>query len=196
LRSSVASPTVAGFIPSGGMAAPTWRNEAESSSLGLRLAGSPHRASPWGLLLSAPAWLHVGHLFDMLFTFQNNREARLGLTHRMTRIFQWVKRIRVATFWVGKAVSTICWRMTVTLATPRHARFFRLRCVWPGGGVVRSVSGASRRGRWRGVVPWRRGGPFRRWRRKVSHAAVTICHRGEDAPATGWLWPVMGCSRA
>jgi hypothetical protein len=65
------------------MAAPAWRNEAESSSLGLRLAGSPHRASPWGLLLSAPVWLHVGHLFDMLFTFQNNREARLGLTHRM-----------------------------------------------------------------------------------------------------------------
>ncbi|MCX6874678.1 MAG: hypothetical protein NTW21_12860, partial [Verrucomicrobia bacterium] len=47
------------------------------------LAGSPHRASPWGLLLSAPDWLHVGHLFDMLITFQINREASLGLAHRM-----------------------------------------------------------------------------------------------------------------
>ena len=35
-----------------------------------------------GLLLSAPAWLHVGHLFDMLITFQINRKARLGLTHQ------------------------------------------------------------------------------------------------------------------
>ncbi|MCX6880724.1 MAG: hypothetical protein NTW21_43995, partial [Verrucomicrobia bacterium] len=46
-------------------------------------AGSPHRASPWGLLLSAPDWLHVGHLFDMLITFQINREASLGLAHRI-----------------------------------------------------------------------------------------------------------------
>ena len=73
LRSSVASPTVAGFVLSGRLAAPTLCNEAESSLLSLRLAGSPHRASPWGLLLSAPDWLHVGHLFDMLITFQINR---------------------------------------------------------------------------------------------------------------------------
>ncbi|MCX6873581.1 MAG: hypothetical protein NTW21_07210, partial [Verrucomicrobia bacterium] len=46
----------------------------------------PHRASPWGLLLSAPDWLHVGHLFDMLITFQINREASLGLAHRIARI--------------------------------------------------------------------------------------------------------------
>ena len=51
----------------------------------LRLAGSPHRASPWGLLLSAQDWLHVGHLFDMLITFQINRKARLGLAHRNAR---------------------------------------------------------------------------------------------------------------
>ncbi|MCX6880380.1 MAG: hypothetical protein NTW21_42230, partial [Verrucomicrobia bacterium] len=50
-------------------------------------AGSPHRASPWGLLLSAPDWLHVGHLFDMLITFQINREASLGLAHRIATDF-------------------------------------------------------------------------------------------------------------
>jgi hypothetical protein len=82
LHTSAASPTVAGFVKSGRLAAPTLCNEAESSSIALRLAGSPHRASPWGLLLSAPVWLHVGHLFDMLITFQINREASLGLAHR------------------------------------------------------------------------------------------------------------------
>ncbi|MCX6877142.1 MAG: hypothetical protein NTW21_25530, partial [Verrucomicrobia bacterium] len=86
LHSSAASPTMAGFVQSGRLAAPTLCNEAESSSLALRLAGSPHRASPWGLLLSAPDWLHVGHLFDMLITFQINREASLGLAHRISRI--------------------------------------------------------------------------------------------------------------
>jgi hypothetical protein len=45
--------------------------------------GSPRRASPWGLLLSTPVWLHVGHLFDMLITFQINREASLGLAHQI-----------------------------------------------------------------------------------------------------------------
>jgi hypothetical protein len=74
---------MAGFVQSGRLAAPTLCNEAESSSIALRLAGSPHRASPWGLLLSAPVWLHVGHLFDMLITFQINREASLGLAHRI-----------------------------------------------------------------------------------------------------------------
>jgi hypothetical protein len=74
---------MAGFVQSGRLAVPTLRNEAESSSIALRLAGSPHRASPWGLLLSTPVWLHVGHLFDMLITFQINREASLGLAHQM-----------------------------------------------------------------------------------------------------------------
>ena len=87
LRSSVASPTMAGFVLSGRLATPTLCNEAESSSIALRLAGSPRRASPWGLLLSTPGWLHVGHLFDMLITFQINREASLGLAHRNTQNF-------------------------------------------------------------------------------------------------------------
>jgi hypothetical protein len=82
LHISVASLAVAGFSTSGRLAASTLFNEAGTSSLALRLTGSPPRASPWGLLLSVPGWLHVGHLFDMLITFQINREARLGLTHR------------------------------------------------------------------------------------------------------------------
>jgi hypothetical protein len=82
---------MAGFIQSGRLAAPTLCNEAESSSIALRLAGSPHRASPWGLLLSAPVWLHVGHLFDMLITFQINREASLGLAHRIDTDYEEVE---------------------------------------------------------------------------------------------------------
>jgi hypothetical protein len=85
LHTSAASPTMAGFVQSGRLAAPTLCNEAESSSIASRLAGSPRRASPWGLLLSTPGWLHVGHLFDMLITFQINREASLGLPHRISR---------------------------------------------------------------------------------------------------------------
>jgi hypothetical protein len=69
-----------------GLAAPTLCNEAETSSIALRLAGSPRRASPWGLLLSTPGWLYIGHLFDMLITFQINREASLGLAHRITQM--------------------------------------------------------------------------------------------------------------
>jgi len=87
LRSSVASPTMAGFVQSGRLATPTLCNEAESSSIALRLAGSPRRASSWGLLLSTPSWLHVGHLFDMLITFQINREASLGLAHLISQIY-------------------------------------------------------------------------------------------------------------
>jgi hypothetical protein len=60
-------------------------NEAESSSLALRLAGSLCRAPVWGFLLSPPTWLHVGHFFHMLITFQINKEVRLGLTHRKPR---------------------------------------------------------------------------------------------------------------
>jgi len=75
----VASQAVADFSNSGSLVAPSWCNEAESSSLALRLTGLPSRASPWGLLLSAPGWLHDGHHFVMLFTFQFSREARLRL---------------------------------------------------------------------------------------------------------------------
>lgn len=85
-HTSVASLAVAGFVQSGGLTASTLCNEAEASSISLRLTGSPHRASPWGLLLPVPGWLHVGHLFDMMITFQITRKARLGLTHRMARI--------------------------------------------------------------------------------------------------------------
>ncbi len=88
LHTSVASLAVAGFVQSGGLTASTLCNEAEASSISLRLTGSPHRASPWGLLLSVPGWLHVGHLFDMLITFQIKREARLGLAHRISRILR------------------------------------------------------------------------------------------------------------
>ena len=76
----------AGFSQSGSMATPTLRNEAESSSLALRLASSSNRASPWGLLLSVPTRLHVGHSVNTLTTFQVNREVRLSLTHRITQI--------------------------------------------------------------------------------------------------------------
>ncbi len=86
LHTSVASLAVAGFVQSGGLTASTLCNEAEASSISLRLTGSPHRASPWGLLLSVPGWLHVGHLFDMMITFQITRKARLGLAHRNTRM--------------------------------------------------------------------------------------------------------------
>jgi hypothetical protein len=40
------------------------------------------RASPWGLLLSAPGRLHDGHYFVMRYTFQFSRDARLSLTHQ------------------------------------------------------------------------------------------------------------------
>ena len=86
LRSSVAAPPVAGCVLCGSLATRILRNEAESSPIALRRAGSPRRASPWGWLLSAPVWLHVGHLFDMGITFQITRKARLGLTHQISRI--------------------------------------------------------------------------------------------------------------
>jgi len=83
LHSGVASPPVPDFTISGRMVTLTVCNEAESSSLALRLVGSPHRASAWGLLLSLPGWLHDGHLVVMMSTFHFIREVRLGLTHPM-----------------------------------------------------------------------------------------------------------------
>ncbi len=85
LHINVSSPMAAGFSKSGGIATPTWCNEAESSSHTLRLTSSSIRASPWGLLLSVPNRLHVGHSVNTLTTFQANREVRLSLTHRNTR---------------------------------------------------------------------------------------------------------------
>jgi len=89
LHASAASPTVEGIVHSGRLAAPALCNEAGLSSIALRLAGSPHRVSPWGLLLSTPVWLHVGHLFDMLITFQINREASLGPAHEIHGKLMW-----------------------------------------------------------------------------------------------------------
>jgi hypothetical protein len=83
LHTNVSSPMAAGFSQSGSIATPNWCNEAESSSLSLRLASSSNRASRWGLLLSVPTRLHVGHSVNTLTTFQANREVRLSLTHRM-----------------------------------------------------------------------------------------------------------------
>ena len=60
-------------------------NEAEASSILLRLTGSPHRASPWGLLLSAPVWLHVGHSINMILTFHNIRLIRFSLAYQRHR---------------------------------------------------------------------------------------------------------------
>ena len=88
LHSNVSSPTAAGFSNSGSIATPTLRNEAESSSLALRLASSSNRASRWGLLLSVPIRLHVGHSVNTSTTFQANREVRLGLTHQISQITQ------------------------------------------------------------------------------------------------------------
>ena len=82
LLAGAASPMVADFSISGSLVTPEERNEAESSSLALWLTSSPSRASPWGLLLSVPSWLHAGHLVGMLITFHINREVRLGLTHQ------------------------------------------------------------------------------------------------------------------
>ena len=120
LHSSAASPMMAGFVQSGRLAAPTLCNEAESSSIALRLAGSPHRASPWGLLLSAPVWLHVGHLFDMLITFQINKEASLGLAHRITRIL-----------WISECTKQVWRLLPQPLHNPRNPRFNF--CFWVYG---------------------------------------------------------------
>jgi hypothetical protein len=57
------------------------QNEKSNSS-----ANEAQKTRPFsflGLLLSTPVWLHVGHLFDMLITFQINREASLGLAHQI-----------------------------------------------------------------------------------------------------------------
>ncbi len=82
MLTGIASSSVTDFSISGRLVTPNKRNEAESSSLALRLTGSLGEASAWGLLLSLLALLHVGYLVDMMITFQTIREARLGLTHR------------------------------------------------------------------------------------------------------------------
>ena len=60
-----------------------WRNEAETGLLALRLAGSPFRASPNGLLRSTPDRLHVEWAIYTVSSFHLTRSARLGLAHPM-----------------------------------------------------------------------------------------------------------------
>jgi hypothetical protein len=59
------------------------RNEAETGSLALRLAGSPFEASPNGLPRPTLDWLHVEWAIYMVSSFHLTRSARLGLAHRM-----------------------------------------------------------------------------------------------------------------
>jgi hypothetical protein len=59
------------------------RNEAETGSLALRLAGSPFEASPGGSLRPTLDWLHVERAIYMVSSFHLTRSARLGLAHRM-----------------------------------------------------------------------------------------------------------------
>jgi hypothetical protein len=59
------------------------RNEAETGSLALRLAGSLFEASPNGLPRFALDWLHVEWVIYMVSSFHLTRSARLILAHRM-----------------------------------------------------------------------------------------------------------------
>ncbi len=85
---NVSSPPATGFSISGSMATLIWCNEAESSSLVLRLTGSPLRASAWGLLLSPPHRLLAVHSSNKFISFHMNRQLRFILTHRITPISQ------------------------------------------------------------------------------------------------------------
>ena len=58
------------------------RNEAETGSLALRLAGSLFEASPNGLPRFALDWLHVEWVIYMVSSFHLTRSARLILAHR------------------------------------------------------------------------------------------------------------------
>ena len=78
----IASLPVSGFRFSGRLAALTLRNEAEPGSLTLRLAGSPHEASPAGSLRPALDWLPVEWAIDRSNSFQFDRSARLVLAHQ------------------------------------------------------------------------------------------------------------------
>ena len=81
---NVSSPPATGFSILGSMATLIWCNEAESSSLVLRLTGSPLRASAWGLLLSPPHRLLAVHSSNKFISFHMNRQLRFILTHRIT----------------------------------------------------------------------------------------------------------------
>src|SRR6266446_4500489 len=85
LHLPVASPPVSGFNISERLATFTLRNEAEPSSLALRLAGSPPEASPDGSLHRTLGWLSVERAIDRVTSFQITRTARLGLAHQRRR---------------------------------------------------------------------------------------------------------------
>jgi hypothetical protein len=70
LLSNVSSHRMAGFNPSGSLAALIWFNEADSGSLALRLTGSLHRASARRLLTALSVSLHAGRSVRMMNTFQ------------------------------------------------------------------------------------------------------------------------------
>ena len=67
---------------SGRLATPTLRNEAETSSLALRLACSPCKASPVQSLAPTLARLLVERAIYKISSFQNIRSARLILAHQ------------------------------------------------------------------------------------------------------------------
>ena len=84
LLSPVASPSVAGFISFGRLATFNVRNEAESGSLALRLAGLPPEASPDGLLRRTLGWLSVERATDRVTSFHVTRTTRLCLALQST----------------------------------------------------------------------------------------------------------------
>ena len=61
------------------------RNEAESGSLALRLADSPSKASPLGLLRAALGRLSLEWAIERMNSFQFIRSARLCLAHPRTQ---------------------------------------------------------------------------------------------------------------
>jgi hypothetical protein len=82
VHAPVASRSMAGFRISGRLATFSVCNEADSSSLALRLAGSPREASPDRSLRRTLAWLPVERAINRATSFQVTRTARLGLAHR------------------------------------------------------------------------------------------------------------------
>jgi len=75
-----------GFSFSGRLATFSLCNEADLSSLALRLAGSPHEASPAELLRRTLDWLPDERAIIRVTSFQVTRTARLGLAHQITQM--------------------------------------------------------------------------------------------------------------
>ena len=74
-----------GFTLSGRLATPQKRNEAESSSLALRLTPSPPEASPAGSLRPPLGWLRVKRATHTVISFQITRPIRLILAHQRSQ---------------------------------------------------------------------------------------------------------------